>query len=838
MLNAQNQRRRITFWISVIKVLACCLYHGTSACPDGWNDNEDSCYKLLTDEVPWSEAKDACAEFSAFLVSIGDQEEQNYLQNNFRGSDPWLGLKYDGGQWLWDDGTAFSFNFWDNSNSESESGENKECAYIDLKDSNKWIKLDCDERKKGLCKGDEDDVVVPPLTTAESKRSTQDVTTTLEPTTTQKATTKTALPSPITDELPKTESTLTATSQDQVDTQPSTVVYTTSADKIPSGKTPTDCNHDEESCQPERTVDPASCSLPEVVCVRRDLLRLLNEALARNLNVSRAENIMDRLNNIVNISFNDFLAQDFTMATDIFRHVILAEPLRDISDNTVAQGFISSVVTTGSTLLNPTTRKQDQTLYHKDVFDIIMTLDGFSEDVSKHVLVTESDTFQVDSNNIDLNAVLISGNSDENLAVVETVLAGTDVMIPVQLVNQSVGSLGVVTALYRDLKKVLPEVMIMKTDDISNDEDAQTEVQLSSRMLCLTVHPKPTIPFLQPIRMKLHKHAASGLLTCGYLVHDSYARDIRWQSDGCKTAEETTDYVICECSHTTNFAVLMQVSTMKIDEDHQFALSIISKVGCSISLTCLVLTFITLIYLKLTSDRVIILLNLVAVIALTQLLFLFGIQATGNYAVCKGVAVALHYLCLATFFWMLIEGIQLYTKVRTVFLGSRNMIIYYCLLGWLGPALIVVISASVKFRLYGSDTVCWLSTQEGMIFAFVGPAMAVILVNIGVLIFVMKAFMNVKINAKKTDSQKIRAGIRASLVLVPLLGLTWVFGIFAVNEATVVFQYVFALVNSLQGVFIFIFHCLLNDEVKTAFKKRHRIDLSTTTDNIQRSSTS
>lgn len=47
-----------------------------------------------------------------------------------------------------------------------------------------------------------------------------------------------------------------------------------------------------------------------------------------------------------------------------------------------------------------------------------------------------------------------------------------------------------------------------------------------------------------------------------------------------------------------------------------------------------------------------------------------------------------------------------------------------------------------------------------------------------------------------------RSGVKAALVLMPLLGITWVFGLFSVNAKTVVFQYLFAIVNSLQVRFV------------------------------------
>ena len=40
--------------------------------------------------------------------------------------------------------------------------------------------------------------------------------------------------------------------------------------------------------------------------------------------------------------------------------------------------------------------------------------------------------------------------------------------------------------------------------------------------------------------------------------------------------------------------------------------------------------------------------------------------------------------------------------------------------------------------------------------------------------------------------------VKASVILLPLLGLTWVFGLFAINDNTVVFAWLFTVFNSLQ----------------------------------------
>ncbi|XP_042528501.1 adhesion G-protein coupled receptor D1 [Dipodomys spectabilis] len=68
-----------------------------------------------------------------------------------------------------------------------------------------------------------------------------------------------------------------------------------------------------------------------------------------------------------------------------------------------------------------------------------------------------------------------------------------------------------------------------------------------------------------------------------------------------------------------------------------------------------------------------------------------------------------------------------------------------------------------------------------------------------------------------------RLTAKAVVVLLPILGTSWVFGVLAVNDRALVFQYMFAILNSLQGLFIFLFHCLLNSEVRAAFQHKTKV---------------
>lgn len=50
-----------------------------------------------------------------------------------------------------------------------------------------------------------------------------------------------------------------------------------------------------------------------------------------------------------------------------------------------------------------------------------------------------------------------------------------------------------------------------------------------------------------------------------------------------------------------------------------------------------------------------------------------------------------------------------------------------------------------------------------------------------------------------------------------LLGITWIFGAFAVGPARLPFMYVFCILNSSQGFIIFLVRCLLYEETRNAW---------------------
>uniref|UniRef100_A0A8C5YWZ2 G-protein coupled receptors family 2 profile 2 domain-containing protein n=1 Tax=Marmota marmota marmota TaxID=9994 RepID=A0A8C5YWZ2_MARMA len=246
-------------------------------------------------------------------------------------------------------------------------------------------------------------------------------------------------------------------------------------------------------------------------------------------------------------------------------------------------------------------------------------------------------------------------------------------------------------------------------------------------------------------------------------------------------------------------------------------------VGCGVSsLTLLLLVIIYVsVWRYIRSERSVILINFCLSIISSNALILIGQTQTRNKVVCTLVAAFLHFFFLSSFCWVLTEAWQSYMAV-TGRLRNRLIRKRFLCLGWGLPALVVAISVGfTKARGYSTMNYCWLSLEGGLLYAFVGPAAAVVLVNmvIGILVF-NKLVSKDGITDKKLK-ERAGASLWSSCVVLPLLALTWMSAVLAVTDRrSALFQILFAVFDSLEGFVIVMVHCILRREVQDAVKCR------------------
>ncbi|KAM3604365.1 uncharacterized protein V6R79_010002 [Siganus canaliculatus] len=299
-----------------------------------------------------------------------------------------------------------------------------------------------------------------------------------------------------------------------------------------------------------------------------------------------------------------------------------------------------------------------------------------------------------------------------------------------------------------------------------------------------------------------------------------------WSTQGCKLLETNKSHTTCSCSHLTNFAILMAHRGNVGDGSvHELLLTVITRMGIAVSLVCLAISLFTFCFFRgLQSDRNTIHKNLCLNLFIGELVYLVGINMTEPKLVCSIIAGILHFCFLAAFVWMCLEGVQLYLMLVEVFESEFSRRKYYYVSGYLIPAVVVGISAAIDYRSYGTQRACWLRVDNHFIWSFIGPVTFIIVVN--VIFLVVTMFKMVKHSTSmKPDSSRlggIRSWVLGAFALLCLLGLTWSFGLLFLNESSIVMAYLFTIFNTLQGMFVFIFHCLLQKKVRKEYSKCFR----------------
>ncbi|XP_061176294.1 adhesion G-protein coupled receptor G6-like [Saccostrea echinata] len=356
-------------------------------------------------------------------------------------------------------------------------------------------------------------------------------------------------------------------------------------------------------------------------------------------------------------------------------------------------------------------------------------------------------------------------------------------------------------------------------------------LQPNSIILAVQVPGVHVDKLVNPIEMRFQQNAKTtenATAACGYFL-DAGPNKGYWSSEGCKVKVHLPgEYTECQCDHLTNFALLMDMYRVggDISAVNKMALTYLSYLGCGISLIGLVLTLLTyFMFRKLRSTNPgKILVNLCIAITATDLIFLVGQQ---EYTLksdigCKIVAASLHFFLLSAMCWMLIEAYYLYVALIQVFNTHISLFILKTTsAGWGTPLIIVAVTLGVNIENYGTQGggICWLN-PIAFYAAFLAPVGVIMIINLIIFAMVLHRLSGAASkNLNKSKATKTSSRLRRAATLAVMLGLTWLFAFLAFDGGAPVFQYLFTIFNSLQGLFIFVFQCLLKADVQEAWKR-------------------
>ncbi|XP_042784135.1 adhesion G protein-coupled receptor E1 isoform X4 [Panthera leo] len=437
-------------------------------------------------------------------------------------------------------------------------------------------------------------------------------------------------------------------------------------------------------------------------------------------------------------------------------------------------------------------------------------------------------TQTVQTEHLEIESKIIQGECAEENMILHFKAKGNEMKIPCSTIKESksigniTGTIGVAFVSFSRMELFLDESFFQ--DPQNPLANSQRRLKMNSHVVQGIMTGEKQDGFSNPVIYTLENIEPKQTFESPICVSwDTDMEGGRWIPSGCEIHEVSEMYTTCSCYHMMNLAVIMASGELTME----LPLHIISHVGLIISLVCLILAIATFLLCRaIHNHNTYLHLHLCVCLFLAKTLFLTGVDKTDNQTGCAIIAGFLHYLFLACFFWMLVEAVMLFLMVRNLkvmnYFSSRNIKMWYlCAFGYGLPGLVVAVSAGVQPQGYGMRNRCWLNTETGFVWSFLGPVCTIILIN-SILLTCTLCILRQKlssVNAEVSTLKDTRLLTFKAFAQLFILGCSWVLGIFQIGSMASIMAYLFTIINSLQGTFIFIIHCLLNRQVREEYRK-------------------
>ncbi|XP_048048072.1 adhesion G-protein coupled receptor G2-like isoform X2 [Megalobrama amblycephala] len=320
--------------------------------------------------------------------------------------------------------------------------------------------------------------------------------------------------------------------------------------------------------------------------------------------------------------------------------------------------------------------------------------------------------------------------------------------------------------------------------------------------------------------------------------------NLTWTTSGCETEKVDNNTIKCSCSHLTFFAVLMSPTDVNanITAPYVDSLSFITSIGSGISMFFLsVALFMHFLLRKAKSNQATkILMNMFVALFLLNLSFLSNesIANTEVKAACVFIALLMHYSMLTTFTWFFMQALHMYLWLIRQNVTITNYMRKITVFGWTFPAPIVVAVVSIGgFKSVIINTtsgkttqMCWITDPFIHYIVNIGYYALVFIFTSGIFITICTRIVQTR-RRRAADGKKktFRKQLMMVLSLFLLFGLTWAVAFFSYGAMLIPSYYIFTVLNSFQGFFLFLYYYHIHKDIEGCFSDDPERSSSTTT---------
>uniref|UniRef100_A0A8C9TAG2 Vasoactive intestinal peptide receptor 1b n=1 Tax=Scleropages formosus TaxID=113540 RepID=A0A8C9TAG2_SCLFO len=184
---------------------------------------------------------------------------------------------------------------------------------------------------------------------------------------------------------------------------------------------------------------------------------------------------------------------------------------------------------------------------------------------------------------------------------------------------------------------------------------------------------------------------------------------------------------------------------------------------------------------------------------------------------CKAAIVFFQYCIMASYFWLLVEGLYLHALLSVSFFSERKYFWWYILIGW---------GTVYTYCVYFCSR-CWdiIEISDSFWWIIKTPILASILINFILFICIIRILQQ-KINCPdigRNETNQYSKLTKSTLLLIPLFGINYIIFGFIPDYIKTACRLVFDLIlGSFQGFIVAVLYCFLNGEVQTEIRRKWR----------------
>ncbi|NWR84541.1 AGRG3 protein, partial [Furnarius figulus] len=355
----------------------------------------------------------------------------------------------------------------------------------------------------------------------------------------------------------------------------------------------------------------------------------------------------------------------------------------------------------------------------------------------------------------------------------------------------------------------------------------QTGQVLDNTVVGITVGNTSISGLQDPVQLTFtHRRLPHGITPQCVFWDPSKGQAGGWRSSGCVTQPGDKE-TVCSCDHLTFFTLLLNPA---LDGSTAQALMAVATAGCGVAMAFSIFTIAFCIFIRCRfrfEETVHINLglhaNLVGSLFLLNLAFLInsGLSGRAHPGTCKFLGGLTHYCLLCCFTWTALEGCQLYLLfVKVLGIYIHHYLGKLCLLGWGFPVLVVgvagVIGSYGEYSIQTKDhqviaRLCWITSKHLLVHYITncGYFSLIFLFNMAVFGVVTQKSCSLQHTGAVQDGPRTWKVVLVAAGLFCLLGATWALAFLTYGTSSAPVLYFFTILNSFQGIFIFIWLVVL-----------------------------